>query len=104
MLPRRPAFAAQPQERGPMASTLYEPDLASAGLRAQRIWPVFVGREGALLFDPRAYSLVDPDEVLRRFSRSSRAATATEGLVMLPACREQDMLLDQPMLGLRLSP
>src|SRR5262245_37164659 len=66
-------------------------------------WPVFVCRQGAFLFDPRAYCPVDPEEAQVEYSSGVRADPA-RGHVVLPARRDKDELLrDQPPLGLRLS-
>ena len=64
-------------------------------------WPVFVCRQGAFLFDPRAYFPVDPEEA--KVTYSTVEAAPERGYVVLPACRDKDQLLDQPALGLRLS-
>ena len=64
-------------------------------------WPVFVCRQGAFLFDPRAHFPVDPEEA--KVAYSTVQGVRERGYVVLPGCRDKDQLLDQPPLGLRFS-
>jgi hypothetical protein len=67
----------------------------------QKDWPIFACRQGAFLFDPRAYRPVDPDEA--KVSYAHVNARPERGFVVLPHCRPDDDLLNQPPLGLRLT-
>ena len=66
------------------------------------VWPVFSARQGVLLFNPDHFEVIDDEAILAH--KAGAMFSSSNGVALLPACRTRDEILQQPALGLALTP